>query len=144
MDKFLTLPRLELRPLGRPASRYTDCATTAVRVVLRLNACAVLKGEKCVVSWSPPSKRSECLLRRASRYLSLHARSTRRLYHTPPVTRVSCCTVSVSRQAGRAASNAICWTEGAMCVQGSAVSWSSSGGHGTLATRIAALETLLT
>jgi hypothetical protein len=24
--KLLTLPGLELRPLGRPASRYTDCA----------------------------------------------------------------------------------------------------------------------
>jgi hypothetical protein len=27
--KFLNLPGLELRPLGRPASRYTDCAIPA-------------------------------------------------------------------------------------------------------------------
>jgi hypothetical protein len=31
--KFLTLPGLELRPLGRPASRYTDCANLSPIIV---------------------------------------------------------------------------------------------------------------
>jgi hypothetical protein len=37
-EKFLTLPGLELRPLGRPAvaSRYTDCAIPAPDILLYL------------------------------------------------------------------------------------------------------------
>jgi hypothetical protein len=39
--KFLTLPGLELRPLGRPARRYTDCAVPAPTEVV---ACVNNKG----------------------------------------------------------------------------------------------------
>jgi hypothetical protein len=45
--KFLTLPGLELRPLSRPASRYTDCAIPApVTTPTISNRCGNLKSGK--------------------------------------------------------------------------------------------------